>query len=68
MTKILSAVLTVVGFLVTLVALSAFLALPTKWLWNGLIPDLFKGPEITFFQAWGLNLLASSILGGSVSK
>jgi hypothetical protein len=33
-------------------------------LWNWLVPALFGGPVITFWQAWGL-LLLSKILFGS---
>jgi hypothetical protein len=39
----------------------AFLAVFTLFtmiLWNDLIPDLFKGPTITYFQALGLLVLA----------
>jgi hypothetical protein len=33
-------------------------------LWNWLVPDIFKGPEITFWQALGLFLLAKILFGG----
>ena len=33
-------------------------------LWNWLVPDLFRGPEITFWQALGLFLLAKVLFGG----
>ncbi|HWP82368.1 MAG TPA: hypothetical protein VNN76_06915 [Bacteroidota bacterium] len=33
-------------------------------LWNALIPDLFKGPEITFWQAAGLLVLSHLLLRG----
>jgi hypothetical protein len=32
-------------------------------LWNWLVPDLFNGPELTFWKAAGLMLLLS-IIGG----
>lgn len=34
-------------------------------LWNALIPDLFKGPVLTFWQAVGLLLLAHFLFHGS---
>ncbi len=33
-------------------------------LWNGIIPDLFKGPSLTFWQAVGLLLLSHILLRG----
>jgi membrane protein implicated in regulation of membrane protease activity len=33
-------------------------------LWNALIPDLFKGPVITYWQAVGLLLLSHFLLHG----
>jgi hypothetical protein len=36
-------------------------------LWNWLIPDIFKGPSITYVQAFGL-LLFSKILFSSFSR
>src|SRR2546423_10370584 len=36
----------------------------TMWLWNGLIPDLFHGPLITFWQAFGLVLLSKILFHG----
>ena len=34
------------------------------YLWNWLIPDLFNGPVITFWQAFGLILLSKILFGG----
>ena len=36
----------------------------TMFLWNWLIPTLFNGPEITFFQALGLLLLSKLLSWG----
>lgn len=33
-------------------------------LWNWLIPAVFSGPEITFFQALGILVLAKILTGG----
>lgn len=47
-------------FLMTLcvpVIISVLFSLPVMWLWNGLMPAIFKLPEITFLQALGLNIL-----------
>jgi hypothetical protein len=34
------------------------------WLWNWLIPDLFQGPTISFWQSLGLMLLARILFRG----
>lgn len=36
----------------------------TMWLWNWLVPTLFHGPVITFWQALGLLLLSKILFGG----
>lgn len=35
----------------------------TMYLWNWLVPDLFNGPQITFWQSAGLLLLAKILFG-----
>ena len=50
--------------ILTMVVLFAFiLGYGTMMLWNWLIPDLFGGPVITFWQALGLVLLCKLLLG-----
>lgn len=46
----------------------ALFALPTMLLWDWLMPQLFKLPEVTFWQALGINLLASILFKSSSSK
>jgi len=43
--------------MIVLVAL--LLGFPLMWLWNWLMPGIFNLPEITFWQALGLNALAT---------
>lgn len=45
------------GFLAT-IGVSLLMALPTMWLWNWLMPDLFSLTEINFWQALGINVLS----------
>ncbi len=33
-------------------------------LWNALIPDLFKGPELTYWQTAGIFILAKILFSG----
>jgi hypothetical protein len=37
-------------------------------LWNHLVPDLFRGPEITYLQALGLLVLAKLLFGCGFRK
>ena len=53
------------------VMFSALFALPVMWLWNFVIPEVFKLPMLNFYQAWALLLLTSLLVkssGGSSSK
>jgi hypothetical protein len=45
------------------VALSALMAWLLQALWNWLIPDLFNGPMVTYWQAFGIMLLLSFVKG-----
>ena len=50
--------------LLIIASLSLIIAFPIKWLWNGVMPDLFGLPEITFWKAYGLYLLWHLLLRG----
>ena len=41
-------------------------AIPVYYLWNWLMPDIFKISVITFWQAWGISLLAAIFLKSSL--
>lgn len=43
------------------IGLSLLFSLPTYWLWNELMPDIFHLPTITWLQAWGLLLLSGCL-------
>jgi hypothetical protein len=43
-------------------------AIPTYFLWNWLMPDIFAITTITFWQAWGLNFLAAILFKGTNSN
>ena len=42
----------------------ALMSLVVMWLWNALIPSLFTGPVLGFWQAVGLLLLCRILFGG----
>jgi len=47
----------VVAFMVVAIFIFLF-AWPAMWLWNMLIPNIFNGPTLTFWQTFGLLILA----------
>lgn len=49
--------------LVGILALAVF-GIVTMALWNWLVPDLFNGPRINIWQAYGLLLLSKILLWG----
>lgn len=49
--------------LLVILGIAAMTAI-VMWLWNWLIPDLFNGPMITFWQALGLLLLSRILFRG----
>lgn len=57
MEKLILIVIAIAGVLALAFGLSLLLALPVMWLWNWLCVDLFHLPAITFWQAFGLQML-----------
>lgn len=59
------------GFLIaviTLVFITLILGLPLMWLWNWIMPELFYLDTITFWQALGLNALATILFKSNYTK
>jgi len=52
-----------VGFLIMGVAVAVLMGYATMFLWNWLIPEIFGGKLITFWQAIGLILLGKLLTG-----
>ncbi len=57
-------VLKYVGFGILGAGLFVLAVFVVMSLWNWLIPELFKGPEVTFWQALGLFFLSKILLTG----
>lgn len=55
------------ALVVTMAVIGLFVAVPIMLLWNWLLPELFGVPEINFWQALGIYLLAGFIFKTSVS-
>ena len=62
--NVLEYVLTIIGLLILAVILFGY---PTLLLWNWLMPTIFNLPYITFWQACGLNLLASILFKPTIN-
>lgn len=61
-------VLLVLGGITAIVLIALVMSLPTMWLWNWLMPVIFKLPEITFWQALGLNVLSGIFFKNSTTE
>ena len=62
--KALEALFIVIGLLI----LSALLlAIPTMLLWNALLPNLFGTPQISLYEAVGINILSGILFKSNVN-
>lgn len=52
-----------IGFLFAGAAMITLMGFATMWLWNWLIPELFNGSTVTFWQAIGLIALGKLLTG-----
>jgi hypothetical protein len=50
---------TILTAILIIAVTAVILGLPLMWLWNWLMPTIFYLDEITFWQALGLNALAT---------
>jgi len=61
----------IIGFvllgLVTVTALVAIFGFAVQWLWNTLMPEVFNLPEVSYWQAVGLAVLAQIFFGNHSS-
>ncbi len=53
-----------IAVLAAVIAVMALLALAVMLLWNSLVPELFHGPSLRYWQALGLLLLSRILFGG----
>jgi len=65
--NIFEALITIIGGIVFLVFLSFLLSWPVYMLWNGCLVGAVSGVnEVTWLQAWGINLLAGFLFKTTV--
>jgi hypothetical protein len=61
--------LALVGIVAVVIGLGLLFSLPVMLLWNGCLVDAVAGvKEITWLQAWGLNVLFGILFKTTVSK
>lgn len=53
-----------IAVLAAVIAVVALLSLAVMLLWNALVPQLFRGPPLQYWQALGLLLLSRILFGG----
>jgi hypothetical protein len=69
MDKVITLVGTAVLGLVGLLAISFLFSWPVYMLWNGCLVDAVTGvKEVTWLQAWGINILAGFLFKTTVSS
>jgi hypothetical protein len=61
-----SKVFKIIGLTLLRIGLLIFVLFITMYLWNSLIPILFHGPVISFWQTAGLIILSKIIFSGMV--
>jgi hypothetical protein len=59
---------TILTTILIVVVTAVILGLPLMWLWNWLMPTIFYLDEITFWQALGLNALATIFFKQSITN
>jgi hypothetical protein len=62
-------ILAMLGIFAAVMLFSAVLSLPVYWLWNGCLVGAISGVnEVTWLQAWGINVLSSFLFKNLISK
>ena len=62
MDNIIETIGSILTAILIIVLIAAILGFPLMWLWNWLMPGIFNLPEITFWEALGLNALSSILI------
>jgi hypothetical protein len=66
--KVMKGVLLILAAIIMGLVVAMIIGLPVMLLWNWLMPELFGGPTVTFWQAVGLAVLGSLLTGASVKS
>ena len=55
------------GWIFVVIIIGILCIFPIMWLWNWLVPELFNGPTITFWQTTGLYFLINLLIRNNVT-
>ena len=67
MTQLSEAIETLLAAILVVILIAVILGFPLMWLWNWLMPGIFNLPEITFWQALGLNALSTILFKQNIN-
>ena len=67
MDNIIETIGSILTAILIIVLVAAILGFPLMWLWNWLMPGIFNLPEITFWQALGLNALSAILIKPTIN-
>jgi hypothetical protein len=68
MAKVVFIAVVIFGFIALWAVVGLFIAFPVMWLWNWIMPTLFRFSHITYWQAYGLYLLCAILFKSSSSS
>ncbi len=68
MEKVFLFAVVILGIIALSAVMGLVIAFPVMWLWNWLAPDLFHGPVIDYWQAYGIYLLCTILFKSSNSS
>ena len=68
MSKILEWVLIAITAIGVVLLIALLVGFPTMWLWNWLMPTIFRLTKITFFQSVGLLILTGLFFNNKQNK
>ena len=68
MKEITNAIGLILGFIGLIIIIGMILALPTMWLWDWIMPKYFGLREITWLDAWGVNILSGILFKSTNSS
>ena len=55
------------AWLLAVIFIGIICAFPTMWLWNWLVPELFNGPTLTFWETIGLFFLINLLIRSNIT-
>lgn len=57
----------ILAWFIMIIVIGLLCMFPIMWLWNWLVPSLFNGPELTFWQTAGLYFLINLLIRSNLT-